>query len=411
MRRNPVAGSEIISFLAPRLRQLLEALPEEIKCTLEEIRLRQGRPLLLRTGEEEFTVLPSTVTVSSFSGVFSGGSRGSGSSGGFESPRSFGSSSGSSSGSENAAVFSGSRDLGRLQVSRELGKGLIVEKEDLEKTMQIISQNSLYALEEEIKNGFITLPGGHRVGMAGQVVLEKGRVKTLKHISCLNFRCGREVKGAANALLPYLISGRGGRPYHTLLVSPPRGGKTTLLRDIVRQLSNGIPALGFEGVTVGLVDERSEVAGCYQGVPQRDVGIRTDVLDRCPKAEGMIMLLRSMSPQVIAVDELGRPEDREAVEEALNAGVTVITTAHGFSLSDLARRPVVRELIERQVFERIVILGRSQGPGTIEAVWDGKKQCLLQGGGENAQTGGGFAGDRGRAAYRLGNGSAVSPAS
>ena len=371
MRCSQGAGSEVISFLAPRLRRLLESLPEGTKAALEEIRLRQGRPLVLRAGEEDFTVLPF-----------------------------------------DFSPFSGSRGSGeaQLRLSSDLAKGWRVEKEDVEKTLQIISQNSLYALEEELRNGFVTLPGGHRVGMVGQAVIEKGRVRTLKHIAGLNFRIGREIKGAADGLLPYLISAGRERVYNTLLVSPPRGGKTTLLRDVVRQLSNGVPALGIKGFTVGVADERSEIAGCYQGVPQRDVGMRTDVLDRCPKAEGMLMLLRSMAPQIIAVDELGKQEEREALEEALNAGVTVIATVHAASLSDLDRRPVVRELVAQRVFERIVILGRSRGPGTIETVWDGKKRCFLKGGEENAQAAGSSAGDRSRTVYRPGVCRPVSPA-
>jgi len=150
-----------------------------------------------------------------------------------------------------------------------------------------------------------------------------------------------------------------------------------MLRDLIRQISSGIPRLGFPGLTVGLVDERSEIAGCYRGIPQRDVGIRTDVLDGCPKAIGMMMLLRSMSPQVIATDEIGRREDVDALEEVLNAGVKILTTAHGSSLADLSERPVLSNLIRSKIFERFVILGRSRGVGTIEDIIDGKSYRSL----------------------------------
>ena len=218
--------------------------------------------------------------------------------------------------------------------------------------------------------------------MVGQAVVEGGRVKTLKNVSALNFRICREITGVADRLMPLLVDGKNRRVYHTLLVSPPQGGKTTLLRDIVRQLSDGVSSLGFPGVNVGLVDERSEVAGCYGGVPQLDVGQRTDVLDRCPKAEGMLMLLRSMSPAVVAADEIGRGEDALAIDDLLNAGIALLTTVHGRSVSEIKLRPVIQGLVDRKVFERFVVLGRSRGPGTIEAVLDSSGNNLWWGEGK-----------------------------
>jgi stage III sporulation protein AA len=199
-------------------------------------------------------------------------------------------------------------------------------------------------------------------------VTEGGRIRTLKPVASLNIRIAREVPGAADALLPQLV--RGGRFLSTLLISPPQAGKTTMLRDLVRQLSTGVPRLRLPGLKVGLVDERSEVAGCYLGVPQRDVGPRTDVLDGCPKAEGLMLLIRSLSPQVVAADEVGRPEDAQALMEALHAGVAVLATAHGSCLADVRRRPAMAELLRAGAFERAVLLGRSRGPGTVEAVTD-----------------------------------------
>jgi stage III sporulation protein AA len=159
-----------------------------------------------------------------------------------------------------------------------------------------------------------------------------------------------------------------------LIVSPPLAGKTTLLRDFVRQLSDGIPTLGFKGVNVGLVDERSEVAGTYLGYPQFDIGIRTDVLDGCPKAQGVMMLIRSMSPQVVATDEIGRPEDMEALQEALQAGVVVFTTIHGESYEEIKTRPFFKEVDSWRLFERIVILSRRLGVGTVEGIYEGRTQ-------------------------------------
>ena len=155
-----------------------------------------------------------------------------------------------------------------------------------------ISQHSLYAFEEEIRRGYMTLPCGHRIGVAGRAVMEQGQVRTLRQITCLNIRISHEKRGCADWLMPYLLHGK--QLYSALLVSPPGGGKTTLLRDIVRNVSARF--------NVSLIDERSEIAGCYQGIPQRDVGPNCDVLDGCTKAVGMEMALRSLGPDVIAVD-------------------------------------------------------------------------------------------------------------
>ncbi len=148
------------------------------------------------------------------------------------------------------------------------------------------------------------------------------------------------------------------------------------MRDLARCLSDGVKELGIAGFKVAVVDERSEIAGSFQGMPQLDVGERTDVLDACPKAEGMMMLLRSMGPEVIVTDEIGRPEDIAAIEEVIHAGVTVVATAHGSSLAELRARPGLRRLLDEQVFERALILGWSRGAGTVEQLCDLKKDIL-----------------------------------
>ena len=247
---------------------------------------------------------------------------------------------------------------------------IIVDEILVNKTLQLISSSSFYALEEEMRYGFLTLKGGHRVGFTGEAIVEQSRLKALKNISSLNFRISREILGAADRLMEFLVEARTRQPLHTLIISPPACGKTTLLRDIIRQLSDGIPSLGFTGVTVGLVDERSEIAGSRGGVPQKNIGCRTDVLDRCPKAEGMMLLLRSMSPRVIASDELGRPEDVAAIMEIINAGVTVLATAHGRDMFEIKQRPIIRQLLQQGVFERIIVLSRRFGPGTVEGILD-----------------------------------------
>jgi len=234
---------------------------------------------------------------------------------------------------------------------------------DIAETLERISQYSFYAFEPELCHGYITLPGGHRVGVCGQAVIENGVVRAWRHISSINFRVAHAVMGCADGVLPFLYEA--GRIMHTMIISPPGCGKTTLLRDIVRQASNG--AEGRTGLTIGLVDERSEVAGCFKGIPQNDIGPRTDVLDGCPKAEGMVMLLRAMSPDVIAVDELGGKDDAEAAQAVLTAGVKLLCTVHGSGLEDIRKNPALEGLISRKIFQRYIVLS---APGQA-AVLDG----------------------------------------
>jgi len=231
-------------------------------------------------------------------------------------------------------------------------------------------------MEDEIRNGYITLPGGHRVGVTGQAVLDGGKVKTFKHISGLNFRIAREIPGCADKILPFIINKDGGIA-NTLIISPPKAGKTTILRDIVRQLSTPVVKKGFRGYRISLIDERSEIACCFEGVPQNDVGIKTDVLDGCPKAYGIMVMLRTMSPEIIAFDEIGKAEEVSAIKEAINSGVAVITTAHGKNLEDIKKRPTLRKLFQEGFFHRYIILGFGSGAGTLEQVWDGERYKIL----------------------------------
>lgn len=270
----------------------------------------------------------------------------------------------------------------RLRVGRSLfytydgGEGFltdhdgkyVVTREDLKETMEYISGYSLYSYEDEMRQGFLTVQGGHRVGVTGKVILDGNEIQGMKYISCINVRLAHEVVGCADQVMPYIR--KKDWVAHTLIVSPPRGGKTTLLRDIIRQLSNGEEKKKMPGVTVGVVDERSELAGSYQGVPQNDLGMRTDVLDGCPKAEGMEMLIRSMSPAVVAVDELGRKEDFKAVESVIHSGCKVIATAHGNSIEDVIHQPYFEKLVRRRVFERYIFLDKGEHAGTILGIYD-----------------------------------------
>ncbi|MBR1742941.1 MAG: stage III sporulation protein AA, partial [Lachnospiraceae bacterium] len=207
---------------------------------------------------------------------------------------------------------------------RDVDQSVKISEEDIRESLEYISNYSMYAFEKEIKQGYLTVAGGHMVGLAGKVVWERGAAKSIRYISFINIRLAHEVKGCADRLFPYLYGEHG--LCHTLLISSPGCGKTTLLRDIVRQISDGTGRR--PGMTVGVVDERSEIAACYQGTPQNDLGSRTDVLDDCPKSEGMMMLVRSMAPQVIAVDEIGARKDVEAIRYIMNSGVKLLATIH-----------------------------------------------------------------------------------
>ncbi len=261
---------------------------------------------------------------------------------------------------------------GRLK--KEPGNAYIVSREDIKETVEYISNYSLYAYEEEIRQGFITVQGGHRVGMAGKVIMEKDGIKSMKYISFINIRLSHQIKGCADPLIPFITDGMEVR--HTLIISPPRCGKTTLLRDLIRQLSNGSKT--HRGVTVGVVDERSEIGACYMGTPQNDLGIRTDVLDCCPKARGMMMLIRTMAPEVIAVDEIGGRQDMEAIEYVRNCGCKLIATVHGSSIDDIRTKPLLRKLIQEHTFERYVVLGDTKSAGRITEVFDAQGNPLYK---------------------------------
>jgi stage III sporulation protein AA len=242
----------------------------------------------------------------------------------------------------------------------------VVSRQDVKETLEQAADYSLYAYEEELRQGYLTIPGGHRVGMAGRAVCGDGGIRTLKYISFLNIRLAHPLCGCAAKVLPYLTEKEArnhpenkasGKLCHTLIFSPPGCGKTTLLRDLIREISDGNPAAGRPGRTVGVVDERSELAACYQGVPQNDLGIRTDVLDACPKAQGMMMLIRTMTPQVVAVDEIGSAQEVEAMAYAMNCGCRILATVHGASMEELARKPVLKQMMREAWFERYIRLG------------------------------------------------------
>ncbi|AYE35636.1 stage III sporulation protein AA [Clostridium septicum] len=254
----------------------------------------------------------------------------------------------------------------------------VATTEDIKQTLVKISNYSLYAYEEEIKQGYITIRGGHRIGIAGECVFVSGTIRTIKNISSLNFRICREVKGCSNEVMRYITEKD--RVFNTLIVSPPKCGKTTILRDIARNISSGMYIRDLKGKKVCIIDERSEIAGSFNGVPQMDVGIRSDVLDNCLKREGMIMAIRSLSPEVLICDEIGTKGDIEALQMAFNSGVNVVVTLHGYCIEDIYRRKVFKEMLECSILDRIIILSNRKGVGTLENIYEvgmeGNLKCL-----------------------------------
>lgn len=251
----------------------------------------------------------------------------------------------------------------------------IIQPEDAFHLMNKISHFSIYTLEEELKRGYITVSGGHRIGLAGKVILEEGKVKAIRDIASFNIRIAREKVGIAESIVPFLFQGSW---MHSMIIGPPQTGKTTMLRDLARIISSGDHLNHIAASKVGIVDERSEIAGCVNGVPQLTFGHRLDVLDACPKAEGMMMMIRSMSPDVLIVDEIGRKEDAEAIQEAIHAGIRLIMTTHGTSLEEIRKRPSLRDIIDQGIFQRFIVLSRASGPGTITHILDSTGKELTQ---------------------------------
>ncbi|CAH0118591.1 MULTISPECIES: stage III sporulation protein AA [unclassified Paenibacillus] len=314
-----------LSVIPSALQDMLLKLPPHVADRLEEIRVREGRALEVNfAGEHSFLTLRGELT---------------------------------------------NRPDEAYRPTREDGKRLL----------DMITNHSLYSMEEELRKGFITIPGGHRIGLAGRTVLHRGEVEHIREVTSFNIRIAREMRGVGQEVLPHLLDFRQQSVLHTLILSPPQHGKTTLIRDLARLISYGEwnhADAKWKGLKVGIVDERSEIAGCLRGVPSFDVGPRTDVLDGCPKAEGMMMLIRSMSPDVLIVDEVGRPEDAEAIREALHAGIRVIATAHGSGLEEISRRPILARLSEEELFQSYVVLNRTK-QGTVRNIYDAKKRQLL----------------------------------
>ena len=236
--------------------------------------------------------------------------------------------------------------------------GVKVSKAQLSKIIADMCRGSMYAVQPSLVRGYLTLAGGHRVGVCGNVTVENGSVKYMGDISAVCIRIAREVKGVADKFINTIESG--GRLFNTLIISPPGCGKTTVLRDIARNLGNRY--------RVCIADERSEIAACEGGICKNDVGKYTCVLDGVPKGVGIEMLLRTMSPEVIITDETGSVEEERAIYQIINCGAKIITSVHGYSEKDVSRRKYIGSLIENGVFERIIVLSARCGPATVEKI-------------------------------------------
>ena len=238
----------------------------------------------------------------------------------------------------------------------------IASSEDILRLVENFSENSLYKVQNEINEGFITIKGGHRIGISGTGVIENGKIKNIKYISSLNIRIAREVLGCSNKLMDLLEQDENGNLENTIIISPPGCGKTTILRDMIRNLSNGYRNLVPK--VVGVVDERNEISATYLGQAQNDLGMRTDVMNSCQKTIGMRLMIRSMGIDIVATDEIGTNEDIESIGQAIVSGVNLLVTSHGNTLEDIPK-----ELNDKKVFKNVVVLAKNEKPGFIKNVY------------------------------------------
>ncbi len=259
--------------------------------------------------------------------------------------------------------------LGETGIVDDAHKALTCSFRELQDIVFKACECSVYAHNEELKMGYVTLSGGQRVGICGELVFENGYVKTLKNFSSVNIRIPHQIKNCSLNALSYLYNEN--KVYNTLIISPPGAGKTTFLRDLCCQLSNK-----FIVKNILVIDERGEIASCLNGQPQMNVGMTTDVYTHCTKSFGLENGIRTLSPEVIAMDELAKPADVEALNYAIGAGVKILATAHATNIEDFLKRPYLKPLVKEKVFERVVVLSTRNGAGTLEGIYNENQICI-----------------------------------
>lgn len=291
--------TEILNYMPEHLKKILAKTFEKTGDVIQEIRIRNKLPLIISCHNGSFAVLPD----------------------------------------------------GRI--SPAVGGAYIIEPSDLQRIFRAICENSIYAFAEDIRQGFVTIRGGHRVGITGRANMNCGKIESFRDISSLNIRIAREVIGSANSIIDDVV--KPDRIVNTLIVAPPMGGKTTVLRDLARQISD-------MGIKTAIVDERGELASVFCGVPQNNVGVQTDVIENVPKADGALMLLRTMSPQLIVTDEVSTQRDAESLLQCFGMGVSVIASTHGTSAEEVNNRGFLKPLLGGSGFKQIILL-KKEGYG------------------------------------------------
>ena len=261
------------------------------------------------------------------------------------------------------------RYIALIYDNKEVISRIKASKEHIRKIIELAADYSVYAYEQSFRQGYITIEGGHRIGIAGHAIVENNNIRNFNYITFLCIRVAHQVPGCSDKVMDFIYAGG---LENTLIISPPGCGKTTLLRDVIRNISDNAEL----SMNISLIDERQEIAGCFMGEPQNDIGTRTDVFDGCPKDSGMLMAIRAMSPEMIAVDEIGSKYDAQAIRYCIACGCIIIGTVHGYSIEDVLNKPYVRELIGKDGFNKIIIMSKRHGKGTIEKCINYREQCL-----------------------------------